>query len=129
MFTLRKLLVVILWFASVTVVAGQPGVPNSLEGNDFERTFDGSSWVLSFGESQLLRVYLDGEEEASVTYAVAGDNVELTDQEGSCLGEQATGLYRWTLAENALSMEALNDPCERRRGVLTGGEWQIHHVE
>ena len=129
MVTLRKLLVVILWFASVTVVAGQPGGLNSLEGNDFERTFDGSSWMLSFGESRLLRVYLDGEEEASVTYAVAGDKVELTDQKGSCLGEQATGLYRWTLAENALSMAVLNDPCERRRGVLTGGEWQIHNVE
>jgi hypothetical protein len=129
MSALRKLLIVILWFASVTVVAEELGGSNSLEGNDFSRTIDGSSWLLSFGESNLLRVYLDGEEEARVAYAVADNKVELTDQEGSCLGEQATGLYRWTLTENALSMEALNDPCERRRGVLTGGEWQIHDVE
>jgi hypothetical protein len=123
------MLFVILWFACATVAAEDPGGSNALEGNDFSRTIDGSSWLLSFGDSNLLRVYLDGEEEASVSYALAGNEVQLTDREGSCQGDQATGLYRWTLAENALSMEALNDPCGRRRGVLTGGEWQIHDVE
>jgi hypothetical protein len=129
MTTSKRVLFVILWFACTTVAAEDPGGSNALEGNDFSRTIDGSSWLLSFGDSNLLRVYLDGEEEASVSYAVAGNEVQLTDREGSCQGDQATGLYRWALAENVLSMEALNDPCERRRGVLTGGEWQIRDVE
>lgn len=120
---LKKAVFLALLLVAAHVIAGDA---NGLKGNAFERSVDGADWIMSFGDDGTLKVYRDGEAEADVAYTVADDVVTLTDREGSCHGDQATGTYRWQRGGNALTMELIEDPCEPRRGVVAADDWQVH---
>lgn len=104
-------------------MAGKGGDASSFEGKSFFRTVNVDQWRLSFGDDGSLRVFLNGEAEALVTYTVSANEIELVDVEGSCTGDEATGVYAWDLASETLTMTAKSDRCDRRRGVLTGDTW------
>ena len=53
-------------------------------------------------------------------YAIAGDEITLTDESGpmACEAAQSRGIYRWTLANDTLTFAVISDPCEGRAGDL-----------
>lgn len=97
--------------------------PPVLEPGLYEATVDGERWTLHFQPQGTLMVSAGGESAALVRYETNGDRIRLRDQQGACIGDAASGSYRWSLADNALTFAVERDPCDDRRHVLDGRRW------
>jgi hypothetical protein len=55
------------------------------------------------------------------TARIAGNRVTFHDLVGpfACKGSQATGVYRWRVSDNRLTLAAVSDRCAGRKTILT----------
>ena len=60
------------------------------------------------------------------TYKTQGDEITLTDVSGkmACAKKTATGKYKWSYADNAITFTKVDDDCSDRSGDLTAQPWK-----
>ncbi len=59
------------------------------------------------------------------TYTATKTNLELVDESGqmACPSDQI-GTYEWDVTDDVLSLTAVSDECDGRRGTLDGSTWE-----
>ena len=79
--------------------------------------FDASGHVRLTQGKQVL---VDGD------FTVDGNNIRLTDKSGpmACAKGEETGVYRWTLDHDALTLAKIDDKCEGRSGDIVAQPWK-----
>lgn len=86
---------------------------------------DGTNNIsLDFDSAGVITAYVNGETFSRGTYQTKGDTLlsgPVTGPEGySCAG---SATYRWSFAENRLTMTIISDECQVRIDAFTGLVW------
>jgi hypothetical protein len=105
----------------------------------YTRTRDGKVYKIAFGVSIGRYVLtVDGAEQRRGTYtqgfapgedgqAVGTETrmamIDEGEFEGKCAPDQEPGAYRWQFKNNKLTLESIDDECERRKGELESRDW------
>lgn len=84
------------------------------------------SYDLTFDDANGLSVVRDNRAVVVAEYEIDGTEVTITDLGGSqaCSGEQATGVYGFSVQDGAVTFERVSDNCEKRASVLDGNTFQ-----
>jgi hypothetical protein len=84
-------------------------------------TFVSGDWGVTFSADKTYHVTQNGELVVEGTYTVAHNEAVFKDTQGRYACTASDGKYTWKLDGNALSFVKVEDDCEGRIGVLTGG--------
>jgi hypothetical protein len=93
-----------------------------------ERSALSGKWELTLAENGVTKIMKDGQLVAEGRYSSTADRFVITDEQGPLSCSQApgleTGIYKWTIAEDKLTLKAIEDKCDGRRFILTLLPWK-----
>jgi hypothetical protein len=83
-----------------------------------------AKYVLTFGANGRFKTVANGELDAAGRYASTAKHLVITDEigPGHCK-VTATGIYKWRLERDKLTLEAVDDGCKWRRFSITLKKW------
>jgi hypothetical protein len=83
-----------------------------------------AEYVLTFSVNGRFKTVANGELDAAGRYASTADHLVITDETGAGHCKiTATGIYKWRLEGNKLTLEAVDDGCKWRRFSVTLKKW------
>ena len=89
-------------------------------------TFSAGQASVRFDADGHFHVVAGKEDSVDGTYKTSGDEITLTDVSGNmaCAKENATGQYKWSYANNAITFTKIKDDCDDRSGDVTAQPWK-----
>jgi hypothetical protein len=83
-----------------------------------------AKYVLTFGGDGRFKTVTDGKLDAAGRYASTPEHLVITDETGAGHCKvAATGIYKWRLEGDKLTLEAVDDGCKWRRFSITLKKW------
>jgi hypothetical protein len=83
-----------------------------------------AKYVLTFSASGRFKTVANGELDAAGRYASTATHLVITDETGpGHCKVTATGIYKWRLERDKLTLEAVDDGCKWRRFSITLKKW------
>jgi hypothetical protein len=83
--------------------------------------FVSGDWSVTFASNKTYQVAQSGEVVVEGAYTVGSDGVVFADQQGRYACKDSDGKYTWKLDGDQLTFTKVEDVCQGRIGVLTGG--------
>ena len=81
-------------------------------------------YVLTFSANGRFKTVANGELDAAGRYASTAKHLVITDETGpGHCKVTATGIYKWRLERDKLTLEAVDDGCKWRRFSITLKKW------
>jgi hypothetical protein len=84
------------------------------------------NYVVTFTPDGHVTNMVSGKLDAKGRYASTPAYLVITDEEGPghCQGERATGIYKWTLVGDSLTLTRVEDLCKWRAFAITRKTWR-----
>jgi hypothetical protein len=83
-----------------------------------------AKYVLTFSANGRFKTVANGELDAAGRYASTAKHLVITDETGPGHCQvTATGIYKWRLEGDKLTLEAVDDECKWRRFSITLRKW------
>jgi hypothetical protein len=83
-----------------------------------------AKYVLTFSANGRFKTVANGELDAAGRYASTAKHLVTTDERGpGHCKVTATGIYKWRLERDKLTLEAVDDGCKWRRFSITLKKW------
>ena len=83
-----------------------------------------AKYVLTFSANGRFKTVANGELDAAGRYASTAKHLVITDETGpGHCKVTATGIYKWRLERDKLTLEAVDDGCKWRRFSITLKKW------
>jgi len=83
-----------------------------------------AKYVLTFSANGRFKTVTNGELDAAGRYASTAKHLVITDETGPGHCKlAATGIYKWSLEGDKLTLEAVDDGCKWRRFSITLKKW------
>ena len=83
-----------------------------------------AKYVLTFSANGRFKTVTNGELDAAGRYASTAKHLVITDETGpGHCKVSATGIYKWSLEGDKLTLEAVDDGCKWRRFSITLKKW------
>jgi len=83
-----------------------------------------AKYVLTFSANGRFKTVTNGELDAAGRYASTAKHLVITDETGpGHCKVTATGIYKWRLEGDKLTLEAVDDGCKWRRFSITLKKW------
>ena len=85
-----------------------------------------AKYVVTYSANGHYKVLANGKLDAEGRYASTRDYLVITDENGPghCEAERATGIYKWKLDGDKLSLQAVDDGCKWRRFSIVLKDWR-----
>ncbi len=77
------------------------------------------NWEIMLADDGTFAVRHDGTADVEGTYMIDGDRVTFTDTSGEFMCDPVTGVYRWSISGDQVTMSVVDDACDGRITVLT----------
>lgn len=114
-----------LWFTKVSVTAALACALSAAGLSAADKlptgTFVSGDWAVTFSPDKTYHVTQNGDVVVEGTYSVAHNQAVFKDTQGRYACSASDGKYTWKLEANALTFVKVEDDCNGRVGVLTGG--------